>query len=155
MIAILLLTHSLIKLFFLISLWNCWWHIIVSVSSKLANKPIPLRSGKIMKCAQSRRTFRDLLPKDGMSRVSSIRLLGEQMEGTAVLLCLPWSGFSFFSACNSVCQSGDKITKHSYEAAFVVFFFFFFYAMLLLMLRLHCLIVLFSQTGTCFHLLPH
>lgn len=75
------------------------------------------------------------------------------MEGTAVLLCLPWSGFSFFSACNSVCQSGDKITKHSYEAAFVVFFFF--YAMLLLMLRLHCLIVLFSQTGTCFHLFPH
>lgn len=48
------------------------------------------------------------------------------MEGTAVLLCPPWSGFPFFSACNSVCQSGDKITKHSYEAAFVGFFFFFF-----------------------------
>lgn len=152
MIAILLLTHSLIKLFFLISLWNCWWHIIVSVSSKLANKPIPLRSGKIMKCAQSRRTFRDLLPKDGMSPVSSIRLLGEQMEGTAVLLCPPWSGFSFFSACNSVCQSGDKITKHSYEAAFVVRFF---HAILLLMLRLHRLIVLFSQNGVCFHLSHH
>lgn len=76
-----------------------------------------------MKCAQSGRTFRDFLPKDGVSLVSSIRLLGEQMEARLFFGALPGVAFLFSPPCNSVCQSGDKITKHSYEAVFVVGFF--------------------------------
>lgn len=62
------------------------------------------------------------------------------MEARLFSGALPGVAFLFSSPCNSVCQSGDKITKHSYEAAFVVGFSFF--AVLLLALRLRRLIVL-------------
>lgn len=71
------------------------------------------------------------------------------MEARLFSGALPGVAFLFFSPCNSVCQSGDKITKHSYEAAFVVGFSFF--AVLLLALRPRRLIVLLSLNGARFH----
>lgn len=63
--------------------------------------------------------FSSQLPKDVMSCVSCIRLLEEEKKMETQLFrsfpSLEWR--SFCSPCNSVCQSGGKITKSSSEAA--------------------------------------
>lgn len=71
------------------------------------------------------------------------------MEARLFFGALPGVAFLFSPPpCNSVCQSGDKITKHSYEAAFVVGFFL---CSVLLLLRPRGLIVSLLQNSAGFH----